>query len=139
MNTAGRCGVSLPSSGSRLPRSGNAGEAPAELHVSEGELTPTQRAELDQARSRATTSMVLGIIALAPFGFGLLAILALVAVPIGHKSRSVLRRYPLLKARYGWTRATVGVVLGWIAIAAWLLVWIAVIIYGATLWAFLTG
>ena len=111
----------------------------AELNISEDELSPVQRAELEHARSRATASMVLGIIALAPFGFGLLAILALFGVPMGHKSRSVLGRYPLLKAQYGLTRATVGVVLGWIAIGAWLLVWIAVAFFGVALWAFLTG
>ena len=34
-----------------------------ESNISEDELTPVQRAELDQARSRATASMVLGIMA----------------------------------------------------------------------------
>ena len=77
--------------------------APVEFNVTEDDLTPLQRAELEHARSRATTSMVLGIIAILAFG-----ILALFAVPIGSRSRRVLRLYPLLQARFGWTRATVG-------------------------------
>ena len=93
-----------------------------ESNISEDELTPVQRAELEQARSRATASMVLGII-----GFVLFGILALIAVPLGHKSKRVLSRYPLLKARYGLTRATTGLVLGYIVIGVWLIGWIAVI------------
>ncbi|WP_419921920.1 DUF4190 domain-containing protein [Candidatus Poriferisodalis sp.] len=116
-------------------RTGRVAVASVELNISEDELSPVQRGELEHARSRATASMVLGIIALVPFGFGILAILALFSVPIGHTSRGILGRYPLLKARYGWTRATVGLVLGWIAIGAWLLVWIAIAFFGLTIWS----
>ncbi len=73
--------------------------------------------------------MVLGIIGIVLFG-----ILALFAVPIGHKSRRTLSRYPLLRARYGWTRATAGVVLGWIVIGAWAVMWIVSIWLRWAIW-----
>ena len=41
-------------------RTGRSAAAPVEFDFSENELNPTQRAELDHTRSRATTSMVLG-------------------------------------------------------------------------------
>lgn len=92
-------------------------------------LTPEQEAELEHASSRATTSMVLGIIAIVAFG-----VLALFSVPIGHRSRRTLSRYPLLRARYGWTRATVGVVLGWIVIGGWIVLWIVMAITRWAIW-----
>lgn len=107
--------------------------APVEVTVTEDDLTPIQRAELEHAGSRATTSMVLGIIGIVLFG-----ILALVAVPIGHKSRRTLSRYPLLRARYGWTRATVGVVLGWIVIGGWVVLWLVMAITRWAIWNLFT-
>ena len=86
------------------------------------QLDPHEIAELQSARSKATASLVLGIIGIVLFG-----LCALVALPLGHIARGTFNKYPLHAHAFGKGRATAGVVLGWIVIGFWGLILILVI------------
>ena len=87
-----------------------------------GELTLGERADLEKARSKATASMVLGIIGIVLFGF-----LALIAVPLGHSAKKTFIRHPMHAHAFGAGRATAGVILGWIVIGLWAIGWMVII------------
>ena len=87
-----------------------------------GELTLGERADLEKARSKATASMVLGIIGIVLFG-----VLALIAVPLGHSAKKTFYRHPMHAHAFGAGRATAGVILGWIVIGLWTIGWIVIL------------
>ncbi len=85
------------------------------------QLDRLQQSELETARSKATASLVLSLVALVFFGFT-----SLIAVPLGHSAYRTFNRYPEWAPAYGKGRATAGLTIGWIIIGCWALFWMVV-------------